>query len=72
MVEMFVDSHDKSSDLSSGLNGGSVDVSVPSPEKLGDPRSAEIMLVDRLVLEQHNVPHLGSDGVNPATKCLYI
>ena len=33
------------------------------PEKLGDPGSGEIVLVDLLVLEQHNVSHLGNDGL---------
>ena len=63
MVEMSVDSHDTSSDLSPVLNGGSVNVSVASLEKLGDPCSREVMLVDRLVNEQQNVPHLGGDGL---------
>ena len=49
MVEMSVDSHDTTSDFSSVLNGGSVDASIPSPEKLNDPGSGEIMLVDRLI-----------------------
>ena len=63
MVEMSVDGHDTSSDLLSAFNGCSVDVSVPSPEKLGDPCGGEIILVDRLDLEQHDVPHLGGDGL---------
>ena len=60
---MSVDGHDTSSDHSSVFNGGSVYVPVPSLEKLGYPCSGEIMLVDRLVLEQQNVPHLGGDGL---------
>ena len=60
---MSVDGHDMASDLSSVFNGGSVYVSVPSPKKLGDPCSGEILLVDRLVLEQHDVPHLKGDGL---------
>ena len=63
MVEMSVDHHDPTSDPSSVLNGGSVDVSIPSPEKLSYPGSGEIMLVDRLVFEQHDVSHLGGDGL---------
>ena len=63
MVEMSVDRHDTTFDFLSVLNGGSVDVSVPSPEKLSDPGCGEIMLVDRLVFEQHYVQHLGDDGL---------
>ena len=59
MVEMSVDGHETSSNLSSLFDGGSVYVSLPSPEKLSDPCSREIMLV----LEQHYVPHLGGDGL---------
>ena len=60
---MSVDGHDMASDLSSVFNGGSVYVPVPSLEKLGYPCSGEIMLVDRPVLKQHNVHHLGGDGL---------
>ena len=63
MVEMSVDGHDTSSDLSSVFNICSADVSIPSQEKLGDPCDGEIRFENRLVLEQHNVPHLGGDGL---------
>ena len=55
---MSVDCHNATSDFSSVLDGGSVDVSDSLLEKLSDPGHGEIMFVDRLVLEQHYVPHL--------------
>ena len=63
MVEMSVDRHHSSSDLSSVLNLSSVYIPVLPPEKLGDPGSREVMLVDWLVLEQHNISYLGNDGL---------
>ena len=63
MVEMSVDRHQSSSNFSSVLNLSSVDVPVCPPEKLGDPGSREIVLVDWLVLEQHNVSHLRNNGL---------
>ena len=60
MVEMSVDRHQSSSNLSSVLNLCSIFPVLP-PEKLGDPGSREVMLVDWLVLEQHNVSYLGDD-----------
>ena len=63
MMEMSVDGIDTTSNFSSVLDGGSVDVSVLSLEKLSDPGSGEIMLIDRLVFEQFDVPHLGGDGL---------
>ena len=59
VMEVSVDRHNSTSYFSSVLDGGSVDVSVSSLEKLSDPGRGEIMFVDRLVLEQHYIPHLG-------------
>ena len=56
---MSVDRHNLTSYFSSVIDGGSVDVSVSSLEKLSDPGHGEIMFVDRFVLEQHYIPHLG-------------
>ena len=63
MLEMSVDRHQSSSNFSSVLNLSSVYVLVFPPEKLRDPGSREVMLVDWLVLEQHNVSYLGNDGL---------
>ena len=60
---MSVDRHNGTFDFLSVLDGGSVDVSVSSPEKLSDPGRGEIMFVDRLVFEQHFVPHLRDYGL---------
>ena len=60
---MSVDRHNTTSNFSSVLDGGSVDVLVSSPEKLSDPGRGEIMFVDRLVFEQHYVLHLGDYGL---------
>ena len=57
-MEVSVDRHNSTSYFSSVLDGGSVDVSISSLEKLSDPGRGEIMFVDRLVLEQHCIPHL--------------
>ena len=56
---MSVDRHNLTSYFSSVFGGGSVEVSIPSLEKLGDLGCGEIMFVYRLVLEQHYVSHLG-------------
>ena len=63
MVKMSVDRHQSSSNFLSVLNLSSVDVPVFPPEKLGDPGRREVMLVDWLILEQHNVSYLGNDGL---------
>ena len=63
MVEKSVDRNHSSSDLSSVLNLSSVDVPVLPPEKLGDPGSGKVVLVDWLILEQHNISYFGNNGL---------